>query len=175
VPSHTSRRRRSRSLPAWRRPGWHPFARDPESRSTPTLQKAKREMRGWPVATIAFYGPNLSRATKVVVGTNVGRKLEASKMLSKSAEFESHSLRQDPNPKKSEDIYKSKLFHQVRCDFSAFHRPEQSGTIHEQNVGTDVRRRRDPWCPWLFIVSHRSRSRTLKSACMPTEAASICK
>ena len=25
-------------------------------------------MRGWPVATIAFYGPNLSQATKVAVG-----------------------------------------------------------------------------------------------------------
>ena len=31
-------------------------------------KKAKRGMRGWPVATIAFYGPNLSQATKVVVG-----------------------------------------------------------------------------------------------------------
>ena len=25
-------------------------------------------MRGWPAATIAFYGPNLSQATKVAVG-----------------------------------------------------------------------------------------------------------
>ena len=25
-------------------------------------------MRGWPVATIAFYGPNLSQATKVAAG-----------------------------------------------------------------------------------------------------------
>jgi hypothetical protein len=25
-------------------------------------------MRGWPVATIAFYGPNLTQATKVAVG-----------------------------------------------------------------------------------------------------------
>ena len=25
-------------------------------------------MRGWPVATLAFYGPNLGRATKVAVG-----------------------------------------------------------------------------------------------------------
>ena len=31
-------------------------------------KKAKKGMRGWPVATIAFYGPNLSRATKVAVG-----------------------------------------------------------------------------------------------------------
>ena len=25
-------------------------------------------MRGWPLATVAFYGPDLSRATKVAVG-----------------------------------------------------------------------------------------------------------
>jgi hypothetical protein len=31
-------------------------------------KKAKKGLRGWPVATIAFYGPNLSRATKVAVG-----------------------------------------------------------------------------------------------------------
>ncbi len=31
-------------------------------------KKAQKGMRGWPVATIAFYGPNLSQATKVAVG-----------------------------------------------------------------------------------------------------------
>jgi len=31
-------------------------------------KKARRGMRGWPAATIAFYGPNLNQATKVVVG-----------------------------------------------------------------------------------------------------------
>ena len=31
-------------------------------------KKARKSMRGWPVATIAFYGPNLSQATKVAVG-----------------------------------------------------------------------------------------------------------
>src|ERR1700738_2290282 len=31
-------------------------------------KKAKRGLRGWPLATIAFYGPNLSQATKVIVG-----------------------------------------------------------------------------------------------------------
>ncbi len=31
-------------------------------------KKAKSGLRGWPVATIAFYGPNLSRASKVAVG-----------------------------------------------------------------------------------------------------------
>jgi len=40
-----------------------------EDRSLRRLRKkARRGMRGWPAATIAFYGPNLSQATKVAVG-----------------------------------------------------------------------------------------------------------
>ena len=40
-----------------------------ESRFLKRLRKkARKGMRGWPAATIAFYGPNLSRATKVAVG-----------------------------------------------------------------------------------------------------------
>ncbi len=40
-----------------------------EDRSLKRLHKKSRKgMRGWPVATIAFYGPNLSQATKVAVG-----------------------------------------------------------------------------------------------------------
>jgi len=31
-------------------------------------KKARKGMRGWPIATISFYGPNLSQATKVAVG-----------------------------------------------------------------------------------------------------------
>ena len=31
-------------------------------------KKAKKGMRGWPVATVAFYGPNLTQASKVAVG-----------------------------------------------------------------------------------------------------------
>jgi hypothetical protein len=31
-------------------------------------KKARKGQRGWPVATVAFYGPNLNRATKVAVG-----------------------------------------------------------------------------------------------------------
>jgi len=40
-----------------------------EDRSLKLLRKkARKGMRGWPVATIAFYGPNLNQATKVAVG-----------------------------------------------------------------------------------------------------------
>lgn len=40
-----------------------------EDRSLKRLsKKARKGLQGWPIATIAFYGPNLSQATKVVVG-----------------------------------------------------------------------------------------------------------
>jgi hypothetical protein len=31
-------------------------------------KKVRKGLRGWPIATIAFYGPNLSQATKITVG-----------------------------------------------------------------------------------------------------------
>jgi hypothetical protein len=31
-------------------------------------KKARKGLRGWPIATIAFYGPNLHQATKAAVG-----------------------------------------------------------------------------------------------------------
>src|SRR5262249_52736742 len=31
-------------------------------------KKARKGPRGWPIATVAFYGPNLSQATKITVG-----------------------------------------------------------------------------------------------------------
>ena len=49
-------------------------------------KRAKRGMRGWPVATIAFYGPDLSRATKVAVGIVPAADAEPSEMLDWSVE-----------------------------------------------------------------------------------------
>ena len=40
-------------------------------------KKAKRGLRGWPLATIAFYGPNLSQATKAAVGIIPSENAEA--------------------------------------------------------------------------------------------------
>ena len=31
-------------------------------------KKARKGLRGWPIATVAFYGPNLHQATKAGVG-----------------------------------------------------------------------------------------------------------
>jgi hypothetical protein len=49
-------------------------------------KKAKRGMRGWPVATIAFYGPDLSRATKVAVAIVPAEDAEPAEMLDWSVE-----------------------------------------------------------------------------------------
>lgn len=43
-------------------------------------KKARKGMRGWPAATIAFYGPNLSQATKAAVGIVPSEKAEVSEM-----------------------------------------------------------------------------------------------
>jgi hypothetical protein len=43
-------------------------------------KKSKKGMRGWPVGTIAFYGPDASRATKVVVSIIPNEHAEPSEM-----------------------------------------------------------------------------------------------
>jgi hypothetical protein len=43
-------------------------------------KKAKKGLRGWPLATIAFYGPNLSQATKAAVGIIPSENAEAEEM-----------------------------------------------------------------------------------------------
>ena len=43
-------------------------------------KKARKGLRGWPVATVAFYGPDLSRASKVAVGIVPAADAEANPM-----------------------------------------------------------------------------------------------
>jgi hypothetical protein len=43
-------------------------------------KKARKGLRGWPIGTIAFYGPNLSRATKVTVGIVPSEKAGAEEL-----------------------------------------------------------------------------------------------
>src|ERR1700680_4425147 len=53
----------------------------PDSRFVKRLQKkARKGLRGWPLATIAFYGPNLSQATKAAVGIIPSENAEAEEM-----------------------------------------------------------------------------------------------
>jgi hypothetical protein len=43
-------------------------------------KKARKGLRGWPIATIAFYGPNLNQATKVAVGIVPSENAEAEEL-----------------------------------------------------------------------------------------------
>ena len=43
-------------------------------------KKAKKGLRGWPAATLALYGPDLSRATKIAVGIIRGQDAPAEDM-----------------------------------------------------------------------------------------------
>lgn len=66
----------------------------PQDRHLKRLQKkAKKGMRGWPVATIAFYGPDLSRASKVAVGM-IG--YEGAEPEMRSWLLEAGDVRRDP-------------------------------------------------------------------------------
>jgi len=51
-------------------------------------------MRGWPVATIAYYGPNLTQATKVAVGIVPHETAEPLEVL--DWEVETGDIRADP-------------------------------------------------------------------------------
>jgi hypothetical protein len=51
-----------------------------ESPFKPVLKRAKKGFRGYPVATVAFYGPDKNRATKIAVGIIPGENAEPSAM-----------------------------------------------------------------------------------------------
>lgn len=57
-------------------------------------KKAKKGMRGWPIATIAFYGPSLNQATKVVVSIVPSENAEPREMRDWSLEV--GDVRSDP-------------------------------------------------------------------------------
>jgi hypothetical protein len=57
-------------------------------------KKARKGMRGWPVATIAFYGPDLSRVTKVAVGIVPSENAEVKEV--RDWKVEQGDVRNDP-------------------------------------------------------------------------------
>jgi hypothetical protein len=58
-------------------------------------KKARRGLRGWPIATVAFYGPNLSQATKVAVGIVPSENAEAEEL--RDWKVDSGDIRSDPD------------------------------------------------------------------------------
>ena len=98
-------------------------------------KKAKKGMRGWPVATIAFYGPNLSQATKVAVGIILSENAEPLEV--QDWKIENGDVRTDP------DIAREML------DFIESHRALSVvmtdgiiGCPHQQGIDYE-----GEWCP----------------------------
>ena len=57
-------------------------------------KKAKKGMRGWPIATIAYYGPNLSKATKVAVSIVPSENAEPTEL--RDWKLENDDVRYEP-------------------------------------------------------------------------------
>jgi len=92
-------------------------------------------MRGWPVATIAFYGPNLNQATKVAVGIILSENEEPLEV--QDWKIENGDVRIDP------DIAREML------DFIESHRALSVvmtdgiiGCPHQQGIDYE-----GEWCP----------------------------
>jgi hypothetical protein len=58
-------------------------------------KKARKGLRGWPIATIAFYGPNLDQATKVAVGIVPSEKAEVEEL--RDWKVDRGDVRNDPD------------------------------------------------------------------------------
>lgn len=64
-------------------------------------KKAKKGHRGYPIATIAFYGPDASRASKVVVGIVLAPESDPAEMRKWFSD--TSDLRRDPTV--NEEVY----------------------------------------------------------------------
>jgi hypothetical protein len=76
-------------------------------------KKARKGLRGWPIATVAFYGPNLSQATKVTVGIVPSENAEVEEL--RDWKVDDGEIRADPriarefwNLSRSAECYQSR-------------------------------------------------------------------
>jgi hypothetical protein len=58
-------------------------------------KRARRGLRGWPLATIAFYGPNLNQATKITVGIVPSENAEVTEL--RDWKVDRGDIRTDPD------------------------------------------------------------------------------
>ena len=58
-------------------------------------KKARKGLQGWPIATVAFYGPNLSQATKVAVGIVPSENAEVEEL--RDWKVDRGDIRSDPD------------------------------------------------------------------------------
>lgn len=108
-------------------------------------KKSRKGFRGWPMATIAFYGPDLSRASKVVVSI---MHTEAGEPAEKRSWFSADT-----------DVRHDEAIAQEIVEFVADHEAKSvtmaSGIIgcpHQQGIDYDAE-----WCPVCDFWKGRDR------------------
>jgi hypothetical protein len=108
-------------------------------------KKAKKGIRGWPAATIAFYGPDASRASKVVVGIVASEHEEVSEM--RDWKLDTGDVRNDPRIAEEMLDFISK--HGVR---SVAMTDRIIGCPHQEGIDYQ-----GPWCPVCEFWKGRDR------------------
>jgi hypothetical protein len=108
----------------------------PEDRFLKRLRKkARKGLRGWPIATIAFYGPNLDQATKVAVGIVPSENAEPQQL--RDWKVDHGDIRADPGV--AREILEFIEGHRV---LSVAMTDTIIGCPHQQGIDYQ-----DEWCP----------------------------
>ena len=108
-------------------------------------KKARRGLRGWPLATIAFYGPNLNQATKVAVGIVPTENSEVGEL--RDWKVDRGDIRTDPGI--AREILKFIDEHQV---LSVAMTEGIIGCPHQQGIDYE-----GEWCPVCVFWHGRDR------------------
>jgi len=108
-------------------------------------KKARRGLRGWPLATIAFYGPNLTEATKVTVGIVLTENAEVAEL--RDWKVDRGDIRADPSI--AREILEFIEEHQV---LSVAMTDGIIGCPHQQGIDYEGK-----WCPVCLFWHGRDR------------------
>jgi hypothetical protein len=108
-------------------------------------KKARRGLRGWPLATIAFYGPNLTEATKVTVGIVLTENAEVAEL--RDWKVDRGDIRADPSI--AREILEFIEEHQV---LSVAMTDGIIGCPHQQGIDYE-----GEWCPVCVFWHGRDR------------------
>ena len=108
-------------------------------------KKARKGLRGWPIATVAFYGPNLSQATKVTVGIVPSENAEVKEL--RAWKVDDGEIRADPRIAReiSEFIEERQVLSVAMTD-GIIGCPHQEGIDYEGE-----------WCPFCEFWHGRDR------------------
>jgi hypothetical protein len=108
-------------------------------------KKARRGLRGWPLATIAFYGPNLDQATKIAVGIVPTENADVAEL--RDWKVDSGDIRTDPGI--AREILEFIDKHQV---LSVVMTEGIIGCPHQQGIDYE-----GEWCPVCAFWHGRDR------------------